>query len=92
VHPADPGEQLLVAQLPRRRRAALRYVTFVVDAYSRLILGWRAATHLRTDLALDALEKAISTGRRRTPDLAGLVHHSDCAELLGARRRPRRPG
>jgi putative transposase len=31
------------------------YAAFVVDAFSRRILGWRAATHLRTDLALDAL-------------------------------------
>ena len=35
------------------------YVAFVIDAFSRMIVGWRATTHLRTDLALDALEQAL---------------------------------
>jgi transposase InsO family protein len=35
------------------------YAAFVVDAYSRVIVGWQVARHLRTDLALDALEQAI---------------------------------
>jgi putative transposase len=58
------------------------YAAFVIDVYSRRILGWRCAGHLRTDLALDALEMAIWT-RQREQDggqdggLAGLVHHSD---------------
>ncbi len=51
------------------------YVAFVIDAYSRRIVGWRVSTSLRTDLALDALEMAIWA--RRTDDLGGLVHHSD---------------
>jgi len=46
----------------------------VIDAYSRMIVGWQLATHLRTDLALDALEMAIW---RRQAELDGLVHHSD---------------
>jgi len=49
------------------------YVAFIIDAYSRFIVGWQASRSLRTDLALDALEMAI--WRRR--DLDGLVHHSD---------------
>ena len=53
------------------------YVAFVTDLYSRRIVGWRAATTLRTDLALDALEQAIWQRRREGADLAGLVHHSD---------------
>jgi putative transposase len=53
------------------------YVAFVTDLYSRRIVGWRAATSLRTDLALDALEQAIWARRREGADLAGLVHHSD---------------
>ena len=54
------------------------YVAFVIDAYSRRILGWRAATTMRTSLVLDALEQALWTRRRdRTADLAGLVHHTD---------------
>jgi putative transposase len=54
------------------------YAAFVIDVYSRRILGWRCTSHLRTDLALDALEMAIWT-RQREQDggLAGLVHHSD---------------
>jgi putative transposase len=50
------------------------YVAFVVDAYSRMILGWQVSTSLRTDLALDALEMALW---RRGDDVEGLVHHSD---------------
>jgi putative transposase len=54
------------------------YVAFVIDAYSRRILGWRAATSMRTNLVLDALEQAL-WGRRREGrgSLAGLVHHTD---------------
>jgi len=58
--------------------AGFVYVAFVVDAFSRRILGWRCATHLRTDLALDALEMAIFIRQRDLAgDLTGLVHHSD---------------
>jgi putative transposase len=37
------------------------YAAFIIDVYSRQVVGWQIATHLRTDLALDALEMAIST-------------------------------
>jgi putative transposase len=57
--------------------AGMVYVAFVVDAYSRRILGWRAATTMRTDLVLDALEQALWARRRDGADLAGLVHHND---------------
>ena len=50
------------------------YVAFVVDAFSRFIVGWQTSRSLRTDLALDALEMAIW---RRQTQLEGLVHHSD---------------
>jgi len=49
------------------------YVAVVVDVFSRLVVGWSMAGHLRTELILDALDMAIS--RRRPTD--GLVHHSD---------------
>lgn len=49
------------------------YVAFVTDAYSRRIVGWRASTSLRTDLALDALEQAMYDRDTDAP----LVHHSD---------------
>jgi putative transposase len=51
------------------------YVAFVFDAFSRFIVGWQATSHLRTDLALDALEMAL--WRRGGTLLSGLVHHSD---------------
>jgi transposase InsO family protein len=51
------------------------YVAFVIDAYARRIVGWRVSTSLSSDLALDALEQAIS---EREDDQDGrLVHHSD---------------
>jgi putative transposase len=54
------------------------YVAFVIDAYSRQILGWRAATSMRTALVLDALEHAIWTRQRDgAPSLAGLICHHD---------------
>jgi putative transposase len=49
------------------------YVAFVIDVFARRIVGWRASSSLRTDLALDALEQAI-WARAETE---GLVHHSD---------------
>jgi putative transposase len=50
------------------------YVAFVIDAFSRFLVGWQASRSLRTDLVLDALEMAIW---RRRGGLDGLVHHSD---------------
>lgn len=49
------------------------YVAVVVDAFSRRVVGWSMAGHLRTELILDALEMAIV---RRHPE-AGVIHHSD---------------
>lgn len=51
------------------------YVAFVIDVFSRRVVGWQASRSLRTDLALDALEMAI--WMRRGQDLESLVHHSD---------------
>jgi putative transposase len=51
------------------------YVAFIIDVFSRYVVGWQASRSLRTDLALDALEMAL--WRRRGQELAGLVHHSD---------------
>jgi putative transposase len=56
-------------------RSGMAYVCFIVDAYSRMIVGWRIATHMRTEMVLEALEMArVSRGARR---LVGLVTHSD---------------
>jgi putative transposase len=54
------------------------YVAFVVDVYSRAIVGWSAATHKRTKLVLDALQMALwRRGHDGHPAGPGLVHHSD---------------
>lgn len=49
------------------------HLAFVLDVYSRRIVGWSMASHLRTEIVVDALEMAVW---RRKP-AAGLVHHSD---------------
>jgi putative transposase len=68
--------RLWVADLTYVRTwAGMVYAAFVMDAFSRRILGWQTSTTLRTDLALDALEMALWT--RRKEDLGGVIHHSD---------------
>jgi transposase InsO family protein len=54
------------------------YLAFILDCYSRLIVGWQLATHLRTELVLDALEMA--NGLRRPG--GALIAHSD-SESVG---------
>jgi putative transposase len=54
------------------------YVAFVIDAYRRRIVGWKADTNMRTGLVLDTLEMALwSRDREGLPVQAGLVHHTD---------------
>ena len=54
------------------------YVAFVIDAFSRRIIGWRAARSMTTPLVLDALEHAFFTrAQEGVTDLAGLVAHND---------------
>lgn len=56
-------------------RTGMAYVCFIVDAFSRRIVGWRVAANMKTDMVLDALEMARrSRGSRR---LVGLVAHAD---------------
>lgn len=56
-------------------RSGMAYVCFIVDAFSRRIVGWRVASNMKTEMVLDALEMARrSRGSRR---LVGLVTHSD---------------
>src|SRR5215211_5456315 len=54
--------------------AGIAYVCFIIDAYSRMIVGWRVASHMRTAMVLDALEMARWS---RGSQLAGLRCHSD---------------
>ncbi len=56
------------------------YVAFVIDVFSRRIVGWRVSTAMRTDLALDALEQALDALEQALYDRetdAPLIHHSD---------------
>ena len=53
------------------------YVAFIIDVYSRTVVGWQASRSLRSDLAIDALEMAIWNRERAGHGLGGLVHHSD---------------
>jgi len=54
--------------------------TFILDLFSRMIVGWQVSDTLRAELALDALEMAIwSRGHRMDGQL---VHHSDYAEVV----------
>src|SRR5829696_103046 len=53
------------------------YVAFIIDVYSRMVVGWQASRSLRSDLAIDALQMAVWNRQRAGTDLTGLVHHSD---------------
>ena len=73
---ADRPDALWVTDLTYvPTRTGMAYVCFIVDAFSRRIVGWRVASNMRTEMVLDALEMARrSRGGRR---LIGLVTHSD---------------
>ena len=71
---ADQPNQLWVADITFVATwAGFVYVAFVVDVFSRRIVGWRVSNSLRSDLALDALEQALHA----RPQLEQLIHHSD---------------
>jgi putative transposase len=53
------------------------YAAFVIDVYSRRVVGWQLSKNLRTDLALDALEMGLWDRARAGRDTTGLIHHSD---------------
>ena len=71
---ATQPNQLWVADLTYVASwAGFVYVAFVIDVFSRMIVGWRVSSTLRSDLALDALEQALHA----RPENDVLVHHSD---------------
>jgi putative transposase len=71
---AAAPNQLWVADITYiKTEEGFLYLWFVLDAYSRKLVGWSMANHLRSGLVIDALEMAIW---RRKP-AAGLIHHSD---------------
>jgi len=84
ARPADLVERVFSAAAPNRlwvadltyvwTRTGFVYTAFIVDAFSRAIVGWRVMASLRAELALDALEMAIWARGNPLPDL---VHHSD---------------
>lgn len=87
AHPGDLLERDFSASEPNKRWVAdityvstwsgFVYVAFVMDLFSRAIVGWRVDTSLRTDLALDALEHALWERDRKGESIDGLIHHSD---------------
>ena len=71
---AERPNQLWVADLTYVATwAGFVYVAFVIDAFSRAIVGWRVSNSLKSDIALDALEQALHA-RPRSDEL---IHHSD---------------
>ena len=83
--PLDHGNRQFHASAPDRlwladftyvsTWAGFVYVAFVIDAYARRIVGWRASRTAHADFVLDALEQALHD--RRPASRGGLVHHSD---------------
>ncbi len=72
---ATAPNRLWVADLTYVRTwSGFAYVAFIIDAFSRFIVGWHASRSLRTDLVLTALEQALWA---RQGPFDGLVHHSD---------------
>ena len=73
---AEAPNRLWVADISYLRCwEGLVFFAFVLDAYSRMIVGWQLASHMRTDLVLDALRMAL--GQRGAGADVELVHHSD---------------
>jgi putative transposase len=73
---ADAPNRLWVADITYvKTHAGWVYVSFVVDVFSRYVVGWQASRSLSADLALDALEMALWA--RRGEQLDHLIHHSD---------------
>jgi hypothetical protein len=64
-----------------RCREGVVFFSFVIDVYSRAVVGWQFADHMRTDLVLDALRMALA---RRGPGAdVELIHHSDAGSQGG---------
>jgi putative transposase len=75
---AATPDRLWVADITYCRTfAGWVYAAFVIDVFSRRVVGWQLSTSLRTDLALDALEMGLWTRARHDRDTTGVVRHSD---------------
>jgi putative transposase len=73
--PIRPADRPVPANF--RTRAGTVYVVFVVDTFSRRIVGWSAATSKATPLVLGALEMGLWQRDRAGQEHEGLIHHSD---------------
>ena len=70
--------RLWVADLTyMKTHAGWVYAAFIIDVFSRMVVGWQVSTSLRSDLAIDALEMAVWNRTGAGQVLDGLVHHSD---------------
>ena len=77
---ATGPNQLWVADFTYlRQRGGFLYLAFILDVFSRMIVGWQLASHMRASLVVDALEMAA--GLRRPP--GGLVAHTDAGSQPG---------
>jgi putative transposase len=75
---AEGPDRLWVADITYVRTfAGWVYCAFVLDVFSRRVVGWQVSTSLRTDLALDALNMGLWTRNHAGHDTSALVHHSD---------------
>lgn len=72
---ADEPDKLWVADVTEHpTRTGKVYLAVVLDAFSRMVIGWSIADHMRAELVVDALQMAIW---RRRPPAGRTVHHSD---------------
>jgi putative transposase len=79
---AERPDQLWVADFTYLRcHEGVVFFSFVIDVFSRRIVGWQFASHMRTDLVLDALRMALT--RRAGGADVQLIHHSDAGSQLG---------
>jgi putative transposase len=75
---ASRPNRLWVADLTYvKTHAGWVYAAFIIDVYSRMVVGWQLSNSLRSSLAIDALEMAIWNRTRNGEDLSGLVQHTD---------------
>jgi putative transposase len=82
---AERPDQLWVCDLTYIRTwVGFGYLALVIDVFSRRIVGWALAGHMRTELPLEALELAVWT--RQQHRLDGLVHHTDAGSQGGLNR------
>ena len=83
VRPADLVDRSFKAPAPNllwvadltyvKTHAGWIYVAFIIDVFSRFVVGWQASKSLRSDLALDALEMAISLREKHGGEIVVLA-------------------